>query len=812
MKGLTRREFLSTTAGVAAGSAMTGHDAFLYGEGRIATNNAEDTRRKQDLPLQSWIFPQPQEIFSSDSNFPLDDRVRIVVPPNASEEDRFLAHSIAHEVNDRFSLRLKVEETSHVDSGSRTILMGSMRNPLVRQLCAQIGLGASQLALGSEGYVLRANKNFVLVAGNDDRGAFYGMQSLRQLIWKEEDQVQVRGVRIRDWPDKPFRGIYLFLPGRNNIQYFKRFVRDYMALYKYNTVILEMNAGMRLDRHPELNTGQVEFARDCNYTCRNYPPGAFRNLIQNASHQDCTDGGFLEKEEIADLARWVRQNQIELIPELASYTHSYYLLTKHRDLAAVPENKWPDIYCGANPEIYPLVFDVFDEYIDVLKPKMIHIGHDELFLTVGVSPTCKDDDIGELFGHDIKKIHDHLASRNVKTALWGDMLLESVSGRGMQHHTTHDGWAFRQPGALTPEQVERWVPKDCLIFNWFWSGKNADLNESTLDKMGFQQIYGNLQPSIQNYEERKKRSTLLGGAPSAWFATNEFGFGKELMSSFLGCSNILWTGQVLDGKDLSARVQSMLPVIRTRLSGILPPSLTETTIVPVDISSKLNSGGNLPALGIDLGGMATGTVHFNRIPFDLKSVNAMQAIVVGMDGKEEIPLPKAVTGIPIGVAPTSLIFLHASARPASNKDSYRLIWDQEDTADLLGWYEIVYEDGFLLTIPIRYGVNILEWNWDQHASENNYCYGADAVALGKSGDNSIVFFAFEWINPRLGKVIQEVHLKGTTGFRGAPIKLSHSYGPIIDSNAVILKAISMVKQRTNTQICWTVPCSVPQES
>ena len=84
---------------------------------------------------------------------------------------------------------------------------------------------------------------------------------------------EFRGVRIRDWPDKPFRGVKLYLPGRNNIPFFKRFVRDFMALYKYNTLIMEMNAGMRLDSHPELNSGWLEFARDANYSRRNYPPG-----------------------------------------------------------------------------------------------------------------------------------------------------------------------------------------------------------------------------------------------------------------------------------------------------------------------------------------------------------------------------------------------------------------------------------------------------------------------------------------------------------------------------------------------------------
>lgn len=239
----------------------------------------------------------------------------------------------------------------------------------------------------------------------------------------------------------------------------------------------------------------------------------------------------------------------------------------------------------------------------------------------------------------------------------------------------------------------------------------------------------------------------------------------------------------------------MLPAIRERLSGITLPSQTETSIVPVDISSRFNIGNNVPSLGTDLSGVTAGNIQFNNVPFDLKHANGMHSIIVGTDGKEGTSLPKVVTGIPIGAAPTSLIFLHASAKPASNRESFRLIWDQEDTADLLGWYEIAYQDGFVTTIPIRYGVNILEYNWDQRVSQNDYCYGADAVTIASENPDRIIFFAFEWINPRLGKVIQEIRLKGTTGFRGASDDYVNGWGPVIESNAVILKAISMVKKR-----------------
>jgi hypothetical protein len=98
-------------------------------------------------------------------------------------------------------------------------------------------------------------------------------------------------------------------------------------------------------------------------------------------------------------------------------------------------------------------------------------------------------------------------------------------------------------------------------------------------------------------------------------------------------------------------------------------------------------------------------------------------------------------------------------------------------------------------IPIRYGVNILEWNWDERVSARDYCYNADAIAVGDRAKNHVTLFAYEWINPRLGKVVQEIRLKGSTGSRGGSDDFNNEMGPVIESNAVILAALSVVKKR-----------------
>jgi glycosyl hydrolase family 20 len=791
-EGLTRREFLEgTSASLVAASfvplAISGTPAAL-------AKRSWGAGLSEGFP----IFPKPQEMELSQGHFTLEAKTALLLPSSPAESDRHLARFLIEELSDRYDLQLATQQGEKLLASGRFILMGSIQNPLVRAHCAQRNLEVSAKSPGPEGYILQVDEKAVLIAGSDGRGAFYGFQSLRQLIEKGGQGLQIRAARVRDWPDKPFRGMKLYLPGRNNIPFFKRFVRDFLAQYKVNKLMVEMNACMRFDRHPELNAGWVEFARDTNWSRRNYPSGVPHDMEQNSSHHDTADGRVLEKSEVADLVRWVQDCHIEVLPEIPSFTHSFYLLTRHRDLAQVPGEKWPDTYCACNPKSYELLFDVMDEYLEVMRPKMVHAGHDEWFAPYGLGECCKGKDPGEVYGRDLKTIHAYLANKGIQMAIWGDYLLEGVRGKGLQKRTAPDGFSYFSPGGMTPEQVKSLVPKDILIFNWFWSEEEkGEVQEAQLDDFGFHQVYGNMEPDIRNYTERSKRSTIIGGAPSSWAASTEFNLGKDLLYSVLGCSGMLWSKQVLEGSELSALTQARMPEIRRRLRGVTPPSQAGDPVAPLDISASFNMPQRESNFDIDLSGMRKGRIAAGRQVFELngaESAAGKAAVAVGTEGRGPNPLPREVDGIKVGVDATSLLFLHACAKPATNKEAYRLIWDFDDSADLLGWYEVVYEDGLPEVIPIRYGVNILEWNWGKQPA-GRYCYGADLVACGAEEQNPITFFAFEWTSPRLGKMIQEVRMKGSKGFRGAVPGFENAFGEVIPNNAIILKAISYVKKR-----------------
>ncbi|MBN1581259.1 MAG: beta-N-acetylhexosaminidase [Anaerolineae bacterium] len=750
--------------------------------------------------LNRHLFPIPQKVTLLDFRFNLDESCRILVPESPLEADLALARFLAAELSDRYGLGMPIDRVSNIPLTGNVILIGSIVNPLIQAWHKKQAIDLSAEDPGPEGYVLHVQDRIIVVAGSDEQGAFYGLQTLHQLIAREGAVLSVPGVSIRDWPHKTFRGLRIYLPGREHIGFFKRFVRHFAALFKFNTLILEVNACIRLDRHPELNAGSIAFAQDVDYRRCNEPVSP-NGEYQNSSHHDAADGGILEKEEVADLVRYATAHHLQVIPEIPSLTHVYYLLARHRDLAEIQHARWPDTYCPLNPASYDLLFDVMDEYIEVMRPSMVHIGHDEWRMPVDVCERCRGKDYGELFIQDLSKIYHYLHQRGIGVAMWGDHLMESVRNKGLRDRVTANGQPYRVPGALSERQVREQVPKDMLIFNWFWAdsegwlvphGYKGEDNDLKLAEWGFKQVYGNFGLDIQDWARRSARSSVLGGAPSAWAATTELNFGKDLLVDFLGCANLLWSRHQLAEERFLAAVRGMMPSLRRTLCTRAEPSQDGDPVVPVDITPYLNAPAGGEVMGQDLlSGLAVGKVQVDGKPFELIDpglTNGRKAIVVGSAGEGGQSLAGEVCGIEIGQDASSLIFLHACARPGQNLMAFHQIYNPADTAELLGWYEIVYEDGFIETIPIRYGLNILDWR-------GQVLYGADAVdCAAPDGGEPRRFFGFEWRNPRFGRVIREVNLKGTAGFR----KCQMWYGvseELTPSNAVILLALSAVVRR-----------------
>ncbi len=805
----TRREFLrQVSVGVAGftfgGLALTD---MTYG-GIKNTEHSKYPYAEEEFPP---IFPIPQEANYKNDFFHLTENTVVLLPDNATEKDIFLTQLLVSELGEKYGIVLQVRRVSDINSEKNYILMGTLKNPLIQRFALKNSIVITGKDPGPEGYYLHVTNSSVVVLGSDDQGAFYGLQSLRQLIYNHSAK-KIQCAVIKDWPQMKFRAIRLFVPGPDNIAFYKRFISDFMALFKYNKVIMEVNGVMRFHKHPEINAGWIEFANDLNYSRRVRLTGK-NGEHQDSTHHDTGDGRILSQDEVADLVTFANSYFIETIPEIPSLSHVSYLLTRHRELAENPSSEWPDTYCPSNPKSYELLFDVLDEYINVMHPKMINIGHDEWRVPLDVCERCKNKNYSDLYIQDVVKIHNYLAGRNIRTAMWGDHLMESVRSNGPRTGKTSTGYTYKMPGALSPDQIKSQIPKDILILNWFWKEfkTSGELNTTLLQDWGFEQVLGNFEPYIKEFDRRSKVQGLIGGAPSSWAATTEFNFGKDLLYKFIGCSNLVWSSHYIKGEiALAPIIQHIVPISRINLQGSIPPSQEDMPIVKIDISTSFNASSTDNLMGIPLNRLKGGQIKVNGVEFDLgisKLNQGLRATVIGNTGKGNTNLPTRSKKIPIEKDVTSLIFLHTCAHSSTNIYGHNKIYSFADSADLLGFYKVMYEDGLVSSIPVRYGLNIREWHlWAGDPStglmdtcliepycngQGSYCYEADIVDCSNTKKQKLNFFSYEWINPRIGVNIKEIFLEGSYHYKNHENEL-------IDNNAIALIALSCVTARNIT--------------
>jgi hypothetical protein len=249
-----------------------------------------------------------------------------------------------------------------------------------------------------------------------------------------------------------------------------------------------------------------------------------------------------------------------------------------------------------------------------------------------------------------------------------------------------------------------------------------------------------------------------------------------MTAQFLGTVNLLWSRERRDLPQLAFRVESMIPGIRARLSGRSLPSELGSRVEPLDLApyrnASLSTGLEWPD-AVDLKG---GRVEQGRRVFDLEADSSGSPRIVHVRTGAGPGSPDAVRGIPIERDVDSILFLHASAREGRNTKGHTLHHNPIETAQLLGWYEIVFEDGLVEFVPIRYGWNILDWRWrarvsaegdvvddaprdrDRYINQNRYAYQTAAVECSRNPDRPITIFAFEWENRRLGISVKQVNL------------------------------------------------------
>jgi len=544
-----------------------------------------------------------------------------------------------------------------------------------------------------------------------------------------------------------------------------------MARYKFNTLILEVGGGMQYDRRPEINDAWRRFCREadnyepgddpgCERFKQRHPRGAnalsnSRHFWKDSTHTELAGGDCLSKEEVRGILTRCRELKIEVIPEVQSLSHSYYLCCAYPEIAERSDDPWPDTYCPSNPKSYEVLFDVMDEVIEVFQPRIMHIGHDELY-HIGICPRCRKQTGHELLAQDLCRIHEFLTARGVRPFLWGDMLMHFTDAEGQKR----GGVAKREVEPCSGKTLRTrptWkaagkVPEDLLICDWYWSLDPE--SERHFHEHGFDVVYGNFSPlGFKDWEKRAKVPYVLGAELSSWCEVSADAFGHNgFCHSFIPGADMLWRGKQMSREKVKHEMARRMPVEIDMLSGESRWLVRggPGKAVPLDLSNAMTPLSAVP-LGnaVEIAGAVRadpeaatvlGTGSF-RLVLDDRGVLS-RAVVVGKSNPESRP-------IPVGRRVNYLLVLHGTnMQDLFFQPTYYSY--HRGPAEVVR-YEVRYADGEKVEFGSYFGEDIGPCVGSWPTGRGGTCFRAVPVDFG-----SHTFFTQEWRNPRPKEKIESL--------------------------------------------------------
>lgn len=271
-------------------------------------------------------------------------------------------------------------------------------------------------SLGDEGYRLEVSPEAILISARKPAGAFYAVQTLRQL--RAGDRIPC--VRITDVPHFKHRGLLLDVCRHfRDKEFVKRYI-DLLAYHKLNVLHwhLTEDQGWRIEikKYPKLTE-----------------IGAWRDHGKGGKY-----GGFYTQDDIREVVEYARSRFVTVIPEIEMPGHALAALASYPELSCTGgpfevATRWgifDDVYCAGDDRTIEFNKAVLDEVLALFPSQLIHIGGDECPKTRWKScAKCqarikreKLKDEHELQSWFIRQIDKYLDSKGRRLVGWDEIL------------------------------------------------------------------------------------------------------------------------------------------------------------------------------------------------------------------------------------------------------------------------------------------------------------------------------------------------------------------------------------------------------
>lgn len=292
--------------------------------------------------------------------------------------------------------------------------------------------------LGNEAYRLEISTDIITLAASHEKGIFWGIQTLRQLLpYQVLREAPVKGIkweipclRIEDFPRFGWRGLMLDC-SRTFISsdQVKKYI-DVMSFFKMSVLHMHLtdDQGWRIEikKYPELTKIAAKF----------------HDSFEEPEEYE----GYYSQDDIRELIEYAAQRNIEIVPEIEMPGHTTEVFAAFPNLSCKGDtakiHPWfkgygihNEIFCAGNEETFEFLENVIDEVAAMFPSEYFHIGGDEApKMHWKECPKCqkriadeglKDED--ELQSWFVRRIEKYINSKGKKLIGWDEIMEGGLS-------------------------------------------------------------------------------------------------------------------------------------------------------------------------------------------------------------------------------------------------------------------------------------------------------------------------------------------------------------------------------------------------
>lgn len=355
------------------------------------------------------LIPLPEKVHEAEGAFEINKSTKIHVAQDAGEM-RGVADFLATLLNQSTGYNIQVVD--------------------------ELPESGNYISLGQEGsgeaYKLHVQDDHIQVKAGSAAGAFWAVQTLRQLLpLAIEEKGPIEGVswkvpagEIEDNPVYAYRGSMLDVARHFfDVNDVKRYI-DLMAMYKFNYLHLHLadDQGWRIE-------------------IKSWPK---LTEIGGSTEVGGGEGGFYTQEEYKEIVQYAKERFITIVPEIDMPGHTNAALASYPELNC--DDEAPELYTGievgfstlcTDKEVtYQFIDDVVRELVEMTPGPYIHIGGDESHVTAL-----------EDYIPFIEQVQDIVNSYDKQAIGW-----DEIAHAALRPSTTAQFWAKAENAKMAVEQ------------------------------------------------------------------------------------------------------------------------------------------------------------------------------------------------------------------------------------------------------------------------------------------------------------------------------------------------------------------------